>query len=90
MRLIKSNRRNHKTLEQFIKALDLSQDDMNKPMNIDSSDPVLGITNAYSKATCLVLYLYSMEFGTPQLFAEANRVSRDIDTTQIRELGPFL
>ena len=31
-----------------------------------------------------------MEFGSPPLYAEANRVARDMDLTFLKELGPFL
>ena len=31
-----------------------------------------------------------MEMGSPQLYAEANRVARDMDLTFLKELGPFL
>ena len=36
------------------------------------------------------MYLYSMEIGSPQLYAEVNRVARDQDKTYLKELGPFL
>lgn len=62
---------------------------MNTPLSC-SKDPVHGLKNPYSKMTCLILYLYSMELGTPQLYAEANRVARDMDLTYLSELGPFL
>ena len=39
----------------------------------------LDLGNPYSKITCLVLYLYSMELGQPPLYAELTRVSRDLD-----------
>lgn len=68
---------------------------MRKPLlgnNEDQSktDKVLGLKNPYSKATCIILYLYSMELGNPQLFAEANRVAREQDVNYLSELGPFL
>ena len=31
-----------------------------------------------------------MEFGSPPLYAEANRVARDMDLTFLKELGPYL
>ena len=31
-----------------------------------------------------------MEFGSPPLYAEANRVAREMDLTYLKELGPFL
>ena len=50
----------------------------------------MDLANPYSKTTCLILYLYSMELGTPPLYSVANRVSRDMDLTFLKELGPFL
>ena len=52
-------------------------------------DPELNLADPYSKVTCFVLYLYSLEFGTPPLYAELNRVCRQMDTTQLRNLGPI-
>ena len=31
-----------------------------------------------------------MEIGSPQLYVEVNRVSRELDKTFLKELGPFL
>ena len=31
-----------------------------------------------------------MELGSPPLYAEANRVARDMDLRYLKELGPFL
>ena len=32
--------------------------------------------NPYSKISCLVMYLYSMEIGLPPLYAKVNKVCR--------------
>lgn len=53
-------------------------------------DEEYGLLNPYSKVTCFILYLYSMELGSPPLYAELNREARDSDMTQLRNLGPFL
>ena len=53
-------------------------------------DRELGILNPYSKVTCFILYLYSMELGSPPLYAELNRVARDMDLTHLTNLGPIL
>ena len=47
-------------------------------------------TNPYGKISCLVLYLYSMEIGIPPLYAEVNRISREMDMKYLRILGPFI
>ena len=49
----------------------------------------LNFKDGYSKIVCLVLYLYSMELGYPPLYAEINRLSRDLDFTYLKELGPY-
>ena len=56
---------------------------------MNDDDPELGLEEPYSKATCLILYLYSMELGDPPLYAELNRVARDMDLTQLKNLGPI-
>ena len=86
MKIIKSNRRN---FDKIFNAVIVSEEYLTKPM-ISYEDPILGLDNPYSEATCLILYLYSMELGSPQLYAEANRVARDMDLTHLKELGPFL
>lgn len=53
-------------------------------------DPEIGLLNPYSKVTCFLLYLYSMEFGSPPLYVELNRVTRDMDMSQLENLGPLL
>lgn len=39
----------------------------------------LCLRNPYSKITCFILYLYSMEFGQVPLYAELNRASQLMD-----------
>lgn len=56
---------------------------------MDSYSDELGLQNPYSKITCFVLNLYSMELGVPPLYAELNRVTRDMDLSQLYILGPF-
>ena len=56
----------------------------------DDEDSELGLWNPYSKVTCFILYLYSMEFGSPPLYAELNRVAREMDLTHLDHLGPIL
>ena len=58
-------------------------------MTLDSKDEELGLGNPYSKVTCFILYLYSLEFGAPPLYSELNRVSRDMDLSYLQTLGPF-
>lgn len=52
--------------------------------------PELNFKDPYSKITCLLLYLYSMELGTPPLYAEVNRCTRDMDFSELDTLGPYI
>ena len=61
-----------------------------KEMTRDPNDYELGLACPYSKVTCFIVYLYSMEIGSPPLYAEMNRVARDMDTTHLKTLGPIL
>ena len=44
------------------------------------------LCNPNSKATCLILYLYTME--TP-LYSEFNKACRNMDKSMLKSLGPF-
>lgn len=46
--------------------------------------------NPYSKVTCLIMYLFSMEIGLPPLYVEINRVVRQMDLEFLKYLGPFI
>jgi len=56
----------------------------------EDRDAEYSIKNPYSKISCIVLYLYSMELGSPTLYAEVNRVARDKDYNYLKELGPYV
>ena len=57
----------------------------NEPViNKFESSSEISLRNPYSKITCFILYLYSMEFGNPPLYAEANRVARDMDLKYLK------
>ena len=47
------------------------------------------LQDPYHPAVCMILYLYSMELGSPPLYSELNRVARDMDMSQLENLGPF-
>ena len=53
------------------------------------NDHEIGLCYPYSKVVCFVIYLYSMELGTPPLYAELNRVAREMDMSQLTNLGPI-
>ena len=56
-----------------------------------NEDEELCLANPYSRITCFVLYLYSMEFGSLPLYAEVNRAActNPFDDFHVRTLGPF-
>ena len=56
----------------------------------DLQNDELGLHNPESNITCFVLYLSSLEFGLPPLYAELNRVMRVMDTTLLETLGPIM
>lgn len=85
--IIRNSRRN---LQTIFEAVEITKEDMDKALTLSETDPILGLRNPYSKATCMVLYLYSMELGLPPLYAEANKVARDVDLRYLKELGPFI
>ena len=58
-------------------------------LTFDKEDMELGVMNPYSCISCFILYLYSMEFGRPPLYAELNRVTRDMDLSELHTLGPI-
>ena len=50
----------------------------------------MSLENPYGKMSCLILYLYSMELGSPPLYYEINRVCRTMDQSNILTLGPYI
>ena len=87
MRAIKNSR---DTFTEIFHLMEFTDSEMNMPMKNSMGDKILGLWNPYSKASCLLMQLYSMEIGSPQLYAEVNRTARDLDKTFLKELGPFL
>jgi len=77
MRAIKNTR---SIFIEIFHLMEFTDDEMNTPLKgfgNDRKDPILGLENPYSKASCLLMQLYSMEISSPQLYAEVNRVARD-------------
>lgn len=75
----------HVLQTKIIDPIDIQ--DWNAPMS--EKNPEMNFKDGYSKIVCLILYLYSMELGYPPLYAEVNRVSRELDFTYLKELGPY-
>ena len=90
MRMVKNRNHTFATFQKMLQALEISDEEYKRPMVMDDKPSSTNLLNPYSKAVFFILYLYSMEIGSPQLFAEANRVTRDNDKSYLKELGPFL
>lgn len=56
----------------------------------NSPDEDLDITNPYGKMTCLILYIYSLELGSPPLYSIINKIIRDSDLKNLTMLGPYI
>ena len=50
----------------------------------------MNLANPYGKISCLILYLYSLELGSPPLYYEINRVCRTMDKSHLQTLGPYI
>ena len=75
-------------MEQIKNSIDF--EDSNKPMfrslDQDKKQDDLNIFYPYSKITCLILYIYSMETF---VYHDLNRVCREKDTNQIQYFGAY-
>ena len=70
--------------EDFNKALVIETDKTRKSFQSD-----LNLCNPYSKASCLILYLYTMELADPPLYEVLNKGMRMKDYTHLPTLGPY-
>ena len=75
-------------MEEFLNKISLDKSQWDKELEWRTKTD-LDLTNPYSPVTCWVLYLYSMELGSPPLYLELNRASREMDETLLPQLGPF-
>ena len=75
-------------MEKFLNKICLPQSQWDTPLKYYGSSD-LSLRNPYSPVACWVLYLYSMELGSPPLYMELNRAAREMDKTKLNQLGPF-
>ena len=75
-------------MEEFLNKICLPQSQWDTPLERDTYSD-LDLSNPYSAVSCWVLYLYSMELGSPPLYMELNRAAREMDKTKLPQLGPF-
>ena len=77
---LRSVKNNREIFIEIFNLMDFTEAEKDMPLKGDrfgdGKDPILGLLNPYSKASCLLMQLYSMEIGSPQLYSEANRVAR--------------
>ena len=77
------------TMNKFLGALSIPQSQWDTPLEWRYSQSDLSLANPYSAVSCWLLYLYSMELGSPPLYLELNRAAREMDKTKLPQLGPF-
>ena len=75
-------------MEKFLNKICIDESCWDIPLELNS-DSDLSLNNPYSAVSCWVLYLYSMELGSPPLYLELNRASRNLDMHFLSQLGPF-
>ena len=75
------------TLGQLFEGF--NEDALSSPL-IHNNDATLGLLNPQSHATSLLVYLASLDLGSPSLFQGANRAAREKDLSQLEILGPFI
>lgn len=85
MKVIKSSRGD---FEKIFKLVNIAN--WNAPLNGDKDDFELSVTNPYSKISCLLTQLYSMEIGSPTFYSEVNKAARDMDRSKLSQFGPFV
>ena len=73
---LRSVKNNREIFIEIFNLMDFTEAEKDTPLKHTKYDPILGLRNPYSKASCLLMQLYSMEIGSPQLYSEANRVAR--------------
>lgn len=60
-------------------------------MTTKKNDPSnLNLWNPYGTISCTLFFIYSMELGSPPLYAEVNRVCREKDMFYLPMLGPYI
>ena len=77
-----------KDMERLLNKIGVDKSQWDKPLEYNTKSD-LDILNPYSAVSCWVLYLYSMELGSPPLYLELNRAAREMNTTKLPHLGPF-
>ena len=62
-------------MQEFLNKIYLPKTQWDKQLEYNTKSD-LDLWNPYSPVACWVLYLYSMELGSPPLYMELNRASR--------------
>ena len=62
--------------------------DTDTPLNAPGYDD-LSLEYPYSRITCFLVQLYSLELGCPPLYSEFNKAARNMDLKYLRTLGPY-
>lgn len=78
-----------KTFNDLMEGAQIPADKTAEPLHAYDMDEYLDLANPYSRIACFILYLYSLEFGDPPLYAEVNKAARTNDQSKVETLGPF-
>lgn len=78
-----------KTFNDLMEKANIPAERTSEPLHAYDMDEDLDLANPYSKISCFILYLYSLEFGDPPLYTEVNRAARMNDMSKVETLGPF-
>ena len=73
---------------KYLASINLDESQWDKPLEWKTNTE-LDLCNPYSPVVCWIMYLYSMELGTPSFYSELNRACREMDLTLLKQLGPF-
>lgn len=79
-----------RTFEHIFELVGISDWEQPLVIDIEQMKSDVCITNPYSKISCILFYLYSLELGTPPFYSVVNQVARDKDESQVQNLGPFI
>ena len=83
-----SKKTTQNTMNKFLGALSIPESQWDTPLELGTKSD-LDLENPYGPVACWMLYLYSMELGSPPLYLELNRAAREMDKTKLPQLGKF-
>lgn len=78
----------YKEVMEYIKvAMKIKRSNQYMSFNINDEN---SLTDPYGRVPALIMQLFTMEFGSPPLYAEINRVCRTLDRNYLHTLGAYI